>query len=152
MEDLTNNDIKLENGIISIGHKVKEFNMFYEMNNNCEVDNGIMINSKTNTLTSISNNTINSKNNNSLTKNSTSILKEEKEEKGKTKPKNNSKRMTKTNDNKNNNKENIKEINKILYQLEILGYNKSYVKECVKNNVLCHASTAYFLMLNYDKV
>ena len=80
MEDLTNNDIKLENGIISIGHKVKEFNMFYEMNNNCEVDNGIMINSKTNTLTSISNNTINSKNNNSLTKNSTSILKEEKEE------------------------------------------------------------------------
>ena len=60
--------------------------------------------------------------------------------------------MTKTNDNKNNNKENIKEINKILDQLEILGYNKSYVKECVKNNVLCHASTAYFLMLNYDKV
>ena len=152
MEDLTNNEIKLENGIISIGHKVKEFNMFYEMNNNCEVDNGIMINSKTNTLTSISNNTINSKNNNSLTKNSTSVLKEEKEEKGKLKTKNNPKKVSKANDNKNNNKENIKEINKILDQLENLGYNKSYVKDCVKNNVLCHASTAYFLMLNYDKV
>jgi len=154
MEDLTNNDIKLENGIISIGHKVKEFNMFYEMNNNCEVDNGIMINSKTNTLTTISNNTINSKNNNSNAKNSTSILKEEKEEKGKTKTKNSSKKVSKVNKNKNNNnnKENIKEINKILDQLESLGYNKSYVKECVKNNVLCHASTAYFLMLNYDKV
>ena len=50
------------------------------------------------------------------------------------------------------NSDNIKDINKILNQLEILGYNKNYVKECVKNNILNHASTAYFLMLNYDKI
>ena len=54
-------------------------------------------------------------------------------------------------DNNNKNKEN-QEKNKILNQLESLGYNKNYVKECIKNNVLCYASTAYFLMLNYDKI
>ena len=151
MDDLTNDKIHLENGIITIGHKVKEFNMLYEMNNNCEVDNGIIINSRTNTVTSESNNSINTFNNNSIIKNEDSISKTEKVN---NKIKNNKNSINKSKkvvkENKNN--ENIKEINNILNQLESLGYNKNYVKECVKNNVLCHASTAYFLMLNYDKI
>ena len=36
--------------------------------------------------------------------------------------------------------------------MELLGYDKKYVKDCVKNNILCHASAAYFLMLNYDNI
>ena len=36
--------------------------------------------------------------------------------------------------------------------MESLGYDKKYVKKCVKNNTLCHASAAYFLMLNYDNI
>jgi len=46
---------------------------------------------------------------------------------------------------KNNNKE-------ILNKLEELGYDKNYVNDCIKNNILCHASTAYYLMMNYDKI
>ena len=59
MDDFNNNRIKIENDIIKVGNRVKEFNMLYELNNNCEVDNGIIINSRTNTISSkLSNNSI----------------------------------------------------------------------------------------------
>ena len=164
MDDFNNKNINLENGIISIGNKVKEYNMLYEMNNNCEVDNGIIINSKTNTLTSESNNSLIS-----LTDSFTEkcdILWQRQKEKEKENKKNKNKNFSnitntkakrviheyKSVDKNNKNNDNIKEISNILNQLEILGYNKKYVQECVKNNILCHASTAYFLMLNYDKI
>ena len=56
------------------------------------------------------------------------------------------------NDKYNKNNDNIIQINNILNQIESLGYDKQYVQECIKNNILCHASTVYFLMLNYDKI
>ena len=162
MDDCHNKDIHLENGIISVGNKVKEFYMFYEMNNNCEVDNGIMINTKTNnSITSASNdiNTINSLTE-SFSEKYSDFWRIERESKEKIKNKkiNNisNKKITKAkriiNEYKNEKEENNKKINNILNQLEILGYNRDYVEECVKNNILCHASTAYFLMLNYDKI
>jgi hypothetical protein len=55
------------------------------------------------------------------------------------------------NEKKGNNKK-VKNDEKILKQMELLGYDKKYVKDCVKNNILCHASAAYFLMLNYDNI
>ena len=139
MDDFNNDLIKLENDIIKVGNKVKEFNMLYELNNNCEVDNGIIINSRSNTLSSRSEN-----NNMDLKKDI----------------KNNKKLVMKDNDynqnkekkiNKKNGK-NEKNVEKILNQLENLGYNKKYVKKCIKNNILCHASAAFFLMLNYDNI
>ena len=162
MDDCHNKDIHLENGIISVGNKVKEFYMFYEMNNNCEVDNGIMINTKTNnSITSASNdiNTINSLTE-SFSEKYSDFWRIERESKENIKNKkiNNisNKKITKAkriiNEYKNEKEENNKKINNILNQLEILGYNRDYVEECVKNNILCHASTAYFLMLNYDKI
>ena len=156
MDDFYNKKIKLENGIISIGSKVKEFNMLYEMNNNCEVDNGIIINTKTNTITSASNNnTINSLTESFIEKYD-SLYKEKDNIKNKKMKNLTNKGSTKVKriikEYSNNNDDNIKDINNILNQLEILGYNKNYVKECVKNNILNHASTAYFLMLNYDKI
>ena len=161
MDDFNNKNIQLENGIISIGNKVKEFNMFYEMNNNCEVDNGIIINTKTNTITSTSNNnTINSLTDSFIDKgDSLYKMQKEKEKENKNKKIKNFSNKGSTKIKKiikeytnSNNDENINDINNILNQLETLGYNRNYVKECVKNNVLCHASTAYFLMLNYDKI
>ena len=159
MDDFSNKNIHLENDIVVIGNKVKEFNMFYEMNNNCEVDNGIIINSKTNTLTSASNNTINSLSDSFSQK--YDYLWEQAKIKENTKNKkikNNTnvkgtkiKRIINEYNNNNKNEEN-KDIDNILNQLESLGYKKNYVKECIDNNVLCHASTAYFLMLNYDKI
>ena len=158
MDDFNNKNIHLENGIIAIGNKVKEFNMFYEMNNNCEVDNGIIINSKTNSLTSASNNTINSLTN-SFTENYEYLWNPEKnEEKFKNKKIKNNTSIKGTkikriiNEYKNNKNEENNDKNNILNQLESLGYNKKYVKECIDKNILCHASTAYFLMLNYDKI
>ena len=51
-DDMNNSKINLENDIISYNNKVKEYNMFYELNNNNEVDNGMLKNSKINTLSS----------------------------------------------------------------------------------------------------
>ena len=135
MDDFNNKKIRIENDIIKVGNKVKEFDMLYELNNNCEVDNGIMINSQTDTISSKSSNSSiyinkNIKGNNGFFFDENSITKEKKE----------------INCIKNNNNE------KILNQIELLGYDKKYVKDCVKNNILCHASAAYFLMLNYDNI
>ena len=131
-DDFNNKKIKIENDIIKVGNRVKEFDMLYELNNNCEVDNGIIINSRSNTLSSkSSNNSIYI--NNEIKDNIGFIFDEEKNEK------------------KGNNKKE-KNDEKILKQMELLGYDKKYVKDCVKNNILCHASAAYFLMLNYDNI
>ena len=135
MDDFDNKKIRIENDIIKVGNKVKEFDMLYELNNNCEVDNGIIINSQTDTISSKSSNSSiyinkNIKDNNGFFFDENSITKEKKE----------------INCIKNTNNE------KILNQIELLGYDKKYVKDCVKNNILCHASAAYFLMLNYDNI
>ena len=162
MDDCYNKNIHLENEIISIGNKVKEFNMLYEMNNNCEVDNGIMINTKTNNSITTETNKINTINSltESFSEKYSDFWREEKENQENLKNikvKNpSSKIITKAkrilNEYKNEKDENNKKIKNILNQLESFGYNRDYVKECVKNNILCHASTAYFLMLNYDKI
>ena len=34
----------------------------------------------------------------------------------------------------------------------LMGYDKKYVLECVKNNELCHASAVYYLMMNYESI
>ena len=138
MDDFNNNRIKLENDIIKVGNKVKEFNMLYELNNNCEVDNGIIINSRSNTLSSKSEN--NSIYINDIMKDNNGFILIDYNNK-----------KDKTVDSKNN-KKNEKDIEKIYTQMENLGYDKKYVKECVKNNILCHASAAYFLIYNYDNI
>ena len=137
MDDFNNNRIKLENDVIKVGNKVKEFNMLYELNNNCEVDNGIIINSRSNTLSSKSDNN-----------NSFYISNEIKDNQGYIEKSNNINKYKEI----KTNKKNEKDIEKILAQMEELGYDKKYVKECVENNTLCHASAAYFLMLNYDNI
>ena len=45
---MNNENINLENEIISFNNKVKKYNMLYELNNNNEVDNGMLINTKIN--------------------------------------------------------------------------------------------------------
>ena len=96
-------------------------------------DNGIIINSRSNTLSSKSDNN-----------NSFYINYDIKDNQGYIEKSNNKEIKI--------NKKNEKDIEKILAQMEELGYDKKYVKECVENNTLCHASAAYFLMLNYDNI
>ena len=142
LEDINNSKIILENELISFDNKVKEYNMLYELNNNNEVDNGMLINSKihTNTNSLI----INDLNENSQVKTESVICFEEEGI---------------INDDKKIVIENKKEINseqkkeeKILEKIEEMGYDKIYVKECLKNNILCQATAAYFLLMNYDNI
>ena len=155
-DDFNNANINLENELLSFSNKVKEFNMLYELNNNNEVDNGMLINTKINTSTSwsITNGIIN---NHSVIK-TESVFCVEKEgnkddydydecEKG-------YKKKVVIENKQVKNKDNSDEINdnRILDKIEVLGYDKKYVKECLDNNNLCHATSIYFLLKNYDKI
>ena len=141
LEDVNNSEINLENDLISLDNKVKEFNMLYELNNNKEVDNGMLINSKihTNTNSLI----VNDLNENSQVKTESVICFEEE---GNV---NDDKKIVIENNNEINEQ---KKEEKILEKIEKMGYNKNYVKECLENNVLCQATAAYFLLMNYDNI
>ena len=128
--DFNNSKINLKNDLIIIGNKVKDLYINYELNNNGELDNGMIIQSK-------------SKSNSSSFFNLTlDDLKSSSDE---------------YNSNKINNyeeykkKEEIKKA-KILNIIENLGYDKKYVLDCVENNKLCHASAVFYLLMNYENV
>ena len=135
LDDINNPNIILENDIILIKNKVKEFNLNYELNNKGECDNGMLINTKTGTISSSLNNS--SKNDGKLTNRSRqrneeeNVLNEENDEQG---------------------EEYETKINKILDEIEKLGYDKNYVLNCVNKNILCYASSIFYLMLNYKDI
>ena len=148
--DFNNSKIKLEIDQIVFSKKMKEYNRQYELNNNGEVDNGVLINSKTQSSINMSDRSSESNTKNDIF--DLNILNEKdeiddfkliKEEK-----KNNK------NNNKNINEENEQKAksNNILNQMSSLGYDKKYVLDCVKNNELCHASAVYYLMMNYENI
>ena len=135
-DDLNNSNINLENDIIVINNKVKEFNLNYELNNNGECDNGMLINTKTGTISS----SFNNKSESQLTSRS--------------RQKNNEVEdiFVDDNDREDPEEEQEKKINKILDEIEKIGYDKEYVLNCVNKNILCHASTVFYLMLNYKNI
>ena len=142
LEDINNSKINLEDDLISLDNKVKEYNMLYELNNNKEVDNGMLINTKINTNTnSLIENGFNE--NNQIKTESVLYFEEE----GNIED---DKKIIVENNNKEN-KEQKKE-EKILEKIEKMGYDKKYVKECLDKNVLCQATAVYFLLMNYDNI
>ena len=131
--DFNNSKIDFKNDLIIIGNKVKDLYINYELNNNGELDNGMIIQSKSKS------------NSNSLFNLTLDDLKSSTDE---------------YNSNNINNinsyedylkKEEIKK-EKILNILENLGYDKKYVLDCVENNKLCHASAVFYLLMNYENV
>ena len=126
--DFNNSKINLENDIINMGKKVKQLYINYELNNNGELDNGMIIQSKSKSNTFV-NLSIEESKSNSEEKNS--------------------------NDNMNYNdfqkKEKLKK-EKILCIIEKLGYDKKYVLDCVENNKLCHALAVFYLLMNYENI
>ena len=154
-DDFNNENIVLENELISFGNKVKEFNMLYELNNNNEVDNGMLINTKINSITScsITNGLIN---NNSVIKTESVFCVEEEGNKNYDYDECNNKSSKKVliQNKQVKNEENLeeKDENKILDKIEVLGYDKKYVKTCLENDLLCHATSIYFLLMNYDNI
>ena len=157
-DDFNNSKIKLENELITFNKKIKEYNRLYELNNNGEVDNGVLINSKTQSsinMTDRSSNNNKSKNellNLDISNSNSFVLNDLNENLD-------SKKSKMNNTSKNINKKNVDEemdktirINNILEQMKMMGYNKEYVLDCVKRNELCHASAVYYLMMNYENI
>ena len=162
-DDFNNSKIKLEKDEqIVFSKKVKEYNRLYELNNNGEVDNGVLINSKTQSSINMSERNSNSRIENkikdldmNLNEGSCVIINENnnilnvKESKRKIEDIN-----VKNDREKNVNEEMEHKIksNNILSQMSIMGYDKKYVLDCVEKNELCHASTVYYLMMNYENI
>ena len=140
--DNYNNELEIKNGIIKFHGKAKEFNMNYELNNNEEIDNGMLINSK-NELISIDDDELNDINKD----NEKNIY------------------LVKNNvmNNKNKNSQNKKHrpsspyrpppINKTFVKMvSDLGYDQNYVIKCLEKKELNHATTVYYLFSNYENV
>ena len=125
IDDFDNIELNLENGIILFSNKVKEYNLNYELNNNGELDNGMLINTQSDISNSISSTSRNLNTSNYYYNNY-------------------------VNDNSKNNINEKDKKEKILNQLQNLGYEKNYVINCLNNNIICHATTVYYLMMNYD--
>ena len=133
--DFNNPDLKILNGAIKYVSKVKDINRDYELNNNQEIDNGVVIKSKDSDDKNKKDNEISPLNGsyNNIIHNKVVIPTNEFEE--------------------INNENNIKKENEInekaLDILENLGYNKSYVKECFNKNIFNYATASYRLIVKY---
>ena len=129
-EDFCNKKLIIENDLFVFSNKAKEYNYQYELDNNKEVDNGVLINTKSiNESNSSSFSNANSKRN-FINDKSLNLNFE---------------------DNELTNNTNFKR-EKILCQIESLGYDREYVIRSLKNNFLNHATTIYFLLMNYEKI
>ena len=154
-DDFNNSKIKLENELIAFSKKIKEFNRLYELNNNGEVDNGVLINSKTQSSVNMTDRSNSNKSKNEglniNISNSNSFLFNENNENIESSKK-------RINKGKNISKKSLDEemeknkSNNIFEQMKLMGYNKNYVLDCVKKNELCHASAVYYLMMNYENI
>ena len=155
--DFNNSKIKLEKDQIIFSKKIKEYNRLYELNNNGEVDNGVLINSRTQSSLNMSDRSSRSNNKNDLLdlniSNESCVLYNENDEVIEVK------KINKKSKEKNSSKTSLDEeleqkikSNNILNQMSLMGYDKKYVSEVVKKNELCHASTVYYLMMNYENI
>ena len=130
-DDEKNEKVKITNEFIIFSNKAKELNMLYELNNNGEIDNGILINSKTNSSTSNRlNNSENEFNNNIKDKNY----------------------EFNWSSNFKNKENKIERMNYILDKIVLMGYDKKYTKKIINNNELSHVYAIYFLLNNYDNI
>lgn len=139
--DCNNSDLKIQNGLIKFNNKVKDLNRNYELNNNQEIDNGVVISPN-------NSDEKNKKDNNDVSPYNLSY-----NSKPQSKPFSPVNEVENPNSNRNKVNFNTKEeddINdKALDDLKVLGYKKSFVKECLKNNIFNYATTSYRLIVKY---
>ena len=150
--DNYNNELEIKNGLIKFHGKAKEFNMNYELNNNEEIDNGMLINSK-NELISIEDKQQNNDNN---------IENDKDNDNDKNiylRKKNNIINKTKNSNIPNKKKHRPSSpyrpptINKdFVKMVSDLGYDEEYVTKSLEKNQLNHATAIYYLFSNYENV
>ena len=139
--DNFNLSIKVKNGIIKFHGKEKELNMNYELNNNKEIDNGMLINSKDELV---------------LNENENEKEKEKEQLENYIKLNNYS-----TNREINKSKKSHRPtspykqppINPYFVKMVCqLGYDEDYVVKSLEKNELNHATTIYYLFSNYENI
>ena len=137
MIDINNPDLKILNGVIKYVAKVRDLNRNYELNNNQEIDNGVVItpNDSEDKEKKNENNLGNSSYNYNYNYNN----------------KFKSRHISPPNElNDYSEKNDDNEINEnALDMLQNLGYKKSYVKKYLKKNEFNYATTSYNLICKY---
>ena len=144
-EDLFYEDIDIENDIMNFYMKVGEKNREYELRNNYEFDQGIIIDKKYNNKQKLMNSKNNSfekennkkdKNNNILSNNDNNV-------------ENNNINDDKDKNNNNYDDNKIAKINeKAVKLVENFGYNRQFIINSLQSNEINHAIASYYLILS----
>jgi hypothetical protein len=135
-DDYNNKELIIKNNVIKFSVKVKELNRNYELNNNGEIDNGVVISPNDSHEKKKENNDISPYNGSYYSKIQSKPFSPFNEmEEGLS-----SRRENK--DDKNNDTIN----DKALSELCELGYNKKYVVDCINKNDINYATAGYYLL------
>ena len=154
-KNLNNYDNKLEksleicNNVIQFNENTKVLNRLYELNNNGEIDHGVLINQKSEKKEKEMD--INDINNNELD----DELIEDNNKKFNSNNNNNnelSEKHLKKNDSNLTDSSTLTIDESILKNMESLGYKKEYIQKTLNNNELNYASATYYLLLNQTDV
>jgi hypothetical protein len=135
--DNFNLEIEVKNGAIKFHGKEKEFNMNYELNNNEEIDNGMLINSKDELVLQEPNQDNNEEQLENYVKN------------------NNSSKNIIRSQNIHRPSSPYKQPpinNYIVKMVSEFGYGEDYVIKSLEKNELNHATTIYYLLSNYENI
>ena len=149
-EDYSYKELEMENTLVLFNTKAKVLNRNYELNNNEEIDHGILINhSKTHSHNDeqekFSNN--NNEISNKLTNNNSPHHTENKKSsEGEFSSKKDSQRNVNS---LLNNSSTFIIDDSVIEQLEKLGYKKEYVYKWLNNNELNYATATYFLLAKF---
>ena len=134
-DDYNNKDLIIKNNVIKFSAKVKELNRNYELNNNGEIDNGVII--------SPNNSQDKKKENNDISPYNISYY--SKIHSKPFSPNNELEDGLNTKSENKNEKENI--INeKAICELSELGYDRKYIIECINKNDINYATAGYYLI------
>ena len=130
MIDINNPDLHILNGVIKFNGKVRDINRNYELNNNQEIDNGVVItpNDSDDKEKKYEYNLMNGSYNNKY----------------------NSKHISPQNEKNEYEEKNTDEINEnALDMIQNLGYKKFYMKKSLAKNEFNYATTSYKLIVKY---
>ena len=166
-------NISIENNIILFDEKINILNRQYELNNNGEIDHGILINRSN--MSSRSNN-INAKKDNEQKSNNLKENKIEAQPAQNTEEEKTKKILSCSNSKKSININKEKELNvpnrnkgnnmnsmltysstaildeNILKYMENFGYKKEYIQKCITNNEVNYCTATYYLLSNSSEI
>ena len=154
--NVNNYDNKLEksleicNDVIQFNENTKVLNRLYELNNNGEIDHGVLINQNSEKNEKEVN--MNDINNNEL---DDDLIEENNKKQSPNNNNNNnefSSKNSKKNDSNLTDSSTLTIDESILKNMESLGYKKDYIQKTLNNNELNYASATYFLLLNQTDI